>query len=309
MPIMNLMVNRFFILLVVFSGVQFSTRAQDDLMKMLEEQEEEVTNLTIATFKTTRLVSGHSIETNAEGVLQFLIGHRFGRLNSGWRDLYGIDNATIRLGFEYGITDNINIGVGRSSFEKTYDATFKWRFLRQKSGAMNFPFTATWVSSSYLNTMEWPNPERENYFSSRMNFHHALLLARKFGNALSVQLMPTLAHRNIVQTKEDENTIYSMGVGSSIRLTASLRANFEYYFIPEDQIFSTIGGEKVRNSLSVGVDLETGGHVFQIFLTNSRGMAEKFLVGETTGNWLDGDIHFGFNVSRVFTLKKPEELK
>lgn len=306
---MNLMVNRVFIFLVVILGVQFSTRAQDDLMKMLEEQEEEVTNLTIATFKTTRLVSGHSIETNAEGVLQFLIGHRFGRLNSGWRDLYGIDNATIRLGFEYGITDNINIGVGRSSFEKTYDATFKWRFLRQKSGAKNFPFTATWVSSSYLNTMEWPNPERENYFSSRMNFHHALLLARKFGNAVSVQLMPTLVHRNIVQTKEDENTIYSMGVGSSIRLTGSLRANFEYYFIPEDQIFSTIGGEKVRNSLSVGVDLETGGHVFQIFLTNSRGMAEKFLVGETTGNWLDGDIHFGFNVSRVFTLKKPEELK
>lgn len=306
---MNLMVNRAFIFFVVILGVQFSTRAQDDLMKMLEEQEEEVTNLTIATFKTTRLVSGHSIETNAEGVLQFLIGHRFGRLNSGWRDLYGIDNATIRLGFEYGITDNINIGVGRSSFEKTYDATFKWRFLRQKSGAKNFPFTATWVSSSYLNTMEWPNPERENYFSSRMNFHHALLLARKFGNAVSVQLMPTLVHRNIVQTKEDENTIYSMGVGSSIRLTGSLRANFEYYFIPEDQIFSTIGGEKVRNSLSVGVDLETGGHVFQIFLTNSRGMAEKFLVGETSGNWLDGDIHFGFNVSRVFTLKKPEELK
>lgn len=306
---MNLMANRVIIFLVVILGVQFSTRAQDDLMKMLEEQEEEVTNLTIATFKTTRLVSGHSIETNAEGVLQFLIGHRFGRLNSGWRDLYGIDNATIRLGFEYGITDNINIGVGRSSFEKTYDATFKWRFLRQKSGAKNFPFTATWVSSSYLNTMEWPNPERENYFSSRMNFHHALLLARKFGNAVSVQLMPTLVHRNIVQTKEDENTIYSMGVGSSIRLTGSLRANFEYYFIPEDQIFSTIGGEKVRNSLSVGVDLETGGHVFQIFLTNSRGMAEKFLVGETTGNWLDGDIHFGFNVSRVFTLKKPEELK
>tara|TARA_B100000575_G_scaffold39245_1_gene26842 strand:- start:828 stop:1739 length:912 start_codon:yes stop_codon:yes gene_type:complete len=303
------MVNRVFIFLVVILGVQFSTRAQDDLMKMLEEQEEEVTNLTIATFKTTRLVSGHSIETNAEGVLQFLIGHRFGRLNSGWRDLYGIDNATIRLGFEYGITDNINIGVGRSSFEKTYDATFKWRLLRQKSGAKNFPFTATWVSSSYLNTMEWPNPERENYFSSRMNFHHALLLARKFGNAVSVQLMPTLVHRNIVQTKEDENTIYSMGVGSSIRLTGSLRANFEYYFIPEDQIFSAIGGEKVRNSFSVGVDLETGGHVFQIFLTNSRGMAEKFLVGETTGNWLDGDIHFGFNVSRVFTLKKPEELK
>lgn len=303
------MVNKIFILLVVFFSFQTSVLAQDDLLKMLEEEEEEVTNLTIATFKTTRLISGHSVETNAKGVLQFLIGHRFGRLNSGWRDLYGIDNATIRLGFEYGLTDNINIGFGRSSFEKTYDATVKWRLLRQKSGATNFPFTATWVSSSYLNTMEWANPERENYFSSKMNFHHALLLARKFGNAISLQLMPTVVHRNLVETKEDENTIYAIGAGTSIKLTGSLRANVEYYYIPEDQIFSSIGGEKVRNSLSVGVDLETGGHVFQLFLSNSRGMAEKFLVGETTGNWLDGGIHFGFNVSRVFTLKKTKKLK
>lgn len=306
---MNHTANKIILLLAVFFCFHHSVWAQDDLLKMLEDQEEEVTNLTIATFKTTRLVSGHSVETNSEGVLQFLIGHRFGRLNSGWRDLYGIDNATIRLGFEYGLTDNINIGIGRSSFEKTYDATFKWRFLHQKSGATNFPFTATWVSSAYLNTMEWPNPERENYFTSRMNFHHALLLARKFGNAVSLQLMPTVVHRNLVETQKDENTIYSLGGGTSIKITGSLRANVEYYYIPEDQIFSTIGGEKVRNSLSVGVDLETGGHVFQLFLTNSRGMAEKFLVGGTSGNWLDGDIHFGFNVSRVFTLKKPEELR
>lgn len=306
---MNRTVNKYRLLLAIFFCLSHSVMAQEDLLKMLEEQEEEVTNLTIATFKTTRLISGHSVETNSSGVLQFLIGHRFGRLNSGWRDLYGIDNATIRLGFEYGLTDNINIGVGRSSFEKTYDATFKWRFLRQKSGATNFPFTATWVSSSYLNTMEWPNPERENYFTSRMDFHHALLFARKFGNAVSLQLMPTVVHRNLVEAKKDENTIYAFGGGTSIKLTGSLRANVEYYYIPEDQIFSTIGGEKVRNSLSVGVDLETGGHVFQLFLTNSRGMVEKFLVGETSGNWLDGDIHFGFNVSRVFTLKKPEELR
>lgn len=301
--------KRYVSVIMVFFLARNISYAQDDLLKMLEKQEEQVTNFTIATFKTTRIVSGHSVETNAEGVLQFLIGHRFGRLNSGWRDLYGIDNATIRLGFEYGITDNINIGLGRSSYEKTFDGTFKWRWLRQKSGAKNFPFTSTWVSCVYFNSMEWPNPDRENYLSSRVSYHHSLLFARKFGDLLSLQLMPTLVHRNLVQTNEDQNTIYSLGMGTSIKITGSLRANAEYYYIPEEQIFSSLGGEKVRNSLSVGIDLETGGHVFQLFLTNSRGMAEKFLVGETTGDWMNGDIHFGFNVSRVFTLKKPDEFR
>ncbi|RYM35788.1 hypothetical protein ERX46_01985 [Brumimicrobium glaciale] len=284
-------------------------QAQDDLLDMLEETEEPVTNYTIATFKSTRLVSGHSVETNGEGVLQYLIGHRFGRLNSGWRDLFGIDNATIRMGFEYGLTDNINIGIGRSSFQKTYDGTVKWKFLRQKSGAKNFPFTATIVSNIYADSREWANPDRINYFSSRLNFNHSLLIARKFGDFFSLQLMPTVIHRNLVKTAEDKNTIYAIGLGTSFRLSGSLRLNAEYHYIPPGQIASKIGGEDVQNSFSIGVDLETGGHVFQLHLTNSRGMTERYLVGETTGNWFKGDIHFGFNVSRVFTVKKPKEFK
>ena len=286
-----------------------TTQAQDDLMDMLEATEEPVTNYTIATFKTTRIVSGHSAETNAKGVLQYLIGHRFGRLNSGWRDLFGIDNATIRMGFEYGLTDNINLGIGRSSFKKTYDGTVKWRFLRQKYGATNFPFTATFVSNIYVDSREWGNPDRTNYFSSRLNFNHSLLLAKKFGDFFSLQLMPTIVHRNLVETAKDNNTIYAIGIGTSVRLTGSLRLNAEYHYIPPGQIDSKIGGEDVQNSFSIGVDLETGGHVFQLHLTNSRGMTERYLVGETTGNWLKGDIHFGFNVSRVFTVRKPKEFK
>ncbi|WP_107037260.1 DUF5777 family beta-barrel protein [Brumimicrobium mesophilum] len=296
------------ILCIVFfcSGNSF---AQDDLMNMLDETAKPVTNFTIATFKSTRLVSGHSVETNAKGVLQFLIGHRFGRINSGWRDLFGIDNATIRTGFDYGLTDNLNIGVGRSSFQKTYDGTFKWRFLRQKSGAQNFPITATFVSNIYVDSREWANPDRENYFSSRLNYNHSLLLARKFGDVLSLQLMPTIIHRNLVKTKDDQNTIYAMGIGTSVRISGSLRLNAEFHYIPPGQISSKIGGEEVQNSFSIGVDLETGGHVFQLHLTNSRGMTERYLVGETTGRWINGDIHFGFNVSRVFTVRKPKEFK
>lgn len=286
---------------IILAGfLPFSLQAQDDLMALLEAKEEPIEQFTIATFKTTRVVSGHSIETNGEGVLQFLIGHRFGRLNSGWRDLFGIDHATIRLGFEYGITDNLNIGIGRSSYQKMFDGTIKYRLLRQQSGVRTIPVTATWVSSIYATSQEWPNPERTNYFSSRLSYHHSLLIARKFGQSFSLQLMPTLVHRNLVPTEQDFNSIFAMGVGTSVRLTGSLRWNVEYYYLLPDQIASTIGGETVSNSLSIGFDLETGGHIFQLHLSNSRGMTEPFLIGQTTGNWLDGDIHFGFNVSRVF---------
>lgn len=294
------------LILCLFSSAAL---AQEDLLDMLEKDEEPTVNYTIATFKGTRLVSGHSIETNGQGVLQFLIGHRFGRLNSGWRDLFGIDNATIRLGFEYGISDRINIGIGRSSFQKTYDGTFKWKMTRQKSGAENFPVTTTWVSTAYVLANEWPNPDRVNYFSSRMTYQHSLLIAHKYGEALSLQLMPTVVHRNIVPTESDKNTILSIGAGTSVKLNGSLRLNAEYYYILPNQIVSTIGGEAVKNAFSVGIDLETGGHIFQLHLTNSRGMTEKYLVGQTTGSWGKGDIHFGFNVSRVFTVKKPKEFR
>lgn len=298
-----------FITIYTFLLITVAGQAQDDLMDLLNAKEEPETNFTIATFKTTRLVSGNSVETHPKGDLQFLIGHRFGRINSGWRDLYGIDNGTIRFGFEYGLNDNLNIGIGRSSFQKTYDGTLKWRFLRQKYGAENFPFTATWISSTYMLANEWPNSDRENLFSSRLSFNHSLLIARKFGNVLSFQLMPTFVHRNLVATEQDNNSVFAMGAGTSVRLTGSVRFNVEYHYIAPNQIESLIGGEAVSNALSVGIDLETGGHVFQLNLSNSRGMTEKYLVGETTGVWSEGDIHFGFNVSRVFTTKRSKKGK
>jgi len=283
-------------------------QAQDDLMNLLEDQANDRTEYTFATFKSTRLVSGHSIETNGEGVLQFMIMHRFGRVNNGWRDLWGIDNASVRLGLEYGLTDDLNIGFGRSSFGKVFDFTAKYKFLKQKKGARNFPFTATLVSVAYLQATEWADPERENLFSSRLSYHNALLIARKFKD-ISVQLMPTLVHRNLVATEADENSVFSMGFGASTQVSPSVRLNVEYFYLLPDQIASEIGGEEATNTLSFGVDIETGGHVFQLHITNSRGMTERFLATETTGDFLEGDIHFGFNVSRVFTLKKPKPFR
>lgn len=289
-----------FLLLLLSIGV--SALAQDDLLDMLESESEPVTNYTIASFKSTRIISSHSTETNAEGVMQFLIGHRFGRINAGWRELFGLDNATIRIGLDYGITDDLNIGIGRSSFTKIYDGFIKYKFLKQKTGAKKFPFTMTGLATASMTSNEWSTPNRTNYMSSRMYYTFGLLISRKFGDWVTLQLSPTVVHRNLVPTIDDQNTLFTMGFGSSVRISNSLRMNMEYFWVIPGQISSPIAGESVRNSFSMGVDLETGGHVFQLHFTNSRGMTEKFIASETSGRWLKGDIHFGFNVSRVFTI-------
>jgi len=273
-----------------------------DLLDLLNETEEEPVEYAFATFKTTRLINGHSVETNSGKELLFLISHRFGRINGGASEFFGLDNATIRLGLEYGITDRLGVGVGRSSFEKLYDGFVKYKVLQQKSGAENFPVTVTLFGSVAIKTLEWPEPERENYFSSRMYYTFQTLIARKFSEGFSLQLSPTLVHRNLVDSLDDANDVFALGIGARQKITGSLSVNAEYFYVFPGQISSPLNGETVQNALSVGLDLETGGHVFQLHMTNSRGMVEKLFVTESTGNWLDGDIHFGFNISRVFSL-------
>jgi opacity protein-like surface antigen len=290
---------------LLFAFASLPAHAQD-LLDLLNETEEEPVEYAFATFKTTRLINGHSIETNSGKELLFLISHRFGRINGGASEFFGLDNATIRLGLEYGITDRIGVGVGRSSFEKLYDGFVKYKVLQQKSGAENFPVTVTLFASAAIKTLEWPEPERENYFSSRMYYTFQALVARKFSEGFSLQLSPTLVHRNLVDSVADANDVFALGVGARQKITGSLSVNAEYFYVIPGQISSRINGETVQNALSIGLDLETGGHVFQLHMTNSRGMIEKLFVTESTGNWLDGDIHFGFNISRVFSLGSTE---
>jgi hypothetical protein len=285
--------------------------AQDDLMDILDEvePEEAKTEYTIATFKSTRLIAGHSIETNGQGVLNVLIGHRFGRVNEGPKEFFGIDNAKIRLGFEYGITDNLNIGFGRSTFQKVYDGFIKYKVLRQSKGKKKMPISMTLFASMAIISQDFADPSRENYFTSRMFYSYQVMIARKFSERLSFQLTPTIVHRNIVKTADDANTVFALGAGGRVKLTGSLAINVEYYWVPPNQIVSQFDAQNVYDSFSVGLDLETGGHVFQIHATNSRGLHEKAFVTETNGNWAAGDIHIGFNISRVFTVYNKNKAK
>ena len=289
---------------LLFSGFLIAALNFTNGQSLLDElgEEEETTDYTYATFKTTRLINGHSIETNSGGVLLFLFQHRFGRLNGGAYEFFGLDNATIRLALEYGITDDFDVGIGRSSFEKTYDGFLKYKLLKQSTGKKNMPITLTLLSSIAVKTLKWPHPDRTNYFTSKLYFTFQAMAARKISKNFSVQLSPTLVHRNLVLTKADKNDVFSLGIGGRYKLSGSISVNAEYFYVFPNQIVSKINGEQTHNSLSVGVDIETGGHVFQLHFTNSRGMIEKFFITETTGSWGNGDIHFGFNISRVFTV-------
>jgi opacity protein-like surface antigen len=276
--------------------------SQDDLMDLFDN--EPTTDYAYATFKTSRISLGQSIENTAEGNLIFDIQHHFGRINEGAYEFFGLDQATMRLGFQYGITDWLTVGYGRSSFEKTYDGSVKVKLFRQSTGEVNMPVSISYFGSIAINSLKWQDTTRKNHFSSRLSYANQLLIARKFNSAISLQLTPTFIHRNLVEKKTDDNDVWALGAGGRFKLSNRISLNLEYYYIISEQT-----RKDFNDSFTVGFDIETGGHVFQLFFTNSRGIVEQHFIPRTTGNWLYGDIHFGFNISRTFVLKKPKEFQ
>tara|TARA_B110000003_G_scaffold250012_1_gene262745 strand:- start:142 stop:996 length:855 start_codon:yes stop_codon:yes gene_type:complete len=269
-------------------------KAQDDLFSLLEVEDtpQEVT----ATFKGTRIINGQSVELPAKGNLQFLIEHRFGTINSGAYELWGLDQAQMRMSFDYGLTNNTAIGLARNSFQKTFEASIKSRLVRQKMNGGSL-ISVTSYNAVFANSIRWANPERANLFSSRLSYAHQIMIARKFNSSLSLQLTPSLIHRNLVDKKDINNDYVALGIGGRYKLTKRVSLNAEYFYQ-----FKRLN-ELFVNSLSIGFDIETGGHVFQLHVTNSQGMFERAFIGETTGKWSAGDLYFGFNISRVFGLK------
>jgi len=295
--------RNFSILVLIISiglnpGIVFG---QDDLLDILNEKATPEINYTTAAFKSTRVMNGHSVEKMPPGQLDVRISHRFGKINSGFYEYFGLDQSNVHFGLEYGIFNWLMIGVGRGTYEKTYDGFAKFTVFRQSTGARVMPVSVSWLSSMAVNSLKWTDTTRTNYFSSRLSYVHQLIVARKISPSFSVQLAPTFIHRNLVPTELDPNDLYAVGAGVRMKLSKRISLNAEYYYMinPKD-----IMSQKIYNPLSIGFDIETGGHVFQLIFTNSVAMIEKGFIGETTGSWLKGDIHFGFNISRVFTLKK-----
>jgi hypothetical protein len=286
--------------LLLLGAVPAWAQPEDDLSKLLDESlsANETPDYATATFKTTRLINGHSNEQVAPGVLDMRISHRFGTFNSGAYNFFGLDQASMRMALEYGVFHWFTIGAGRSTYEKTYDGFVKFRILRQSSGKRTMPITLNVVSSMNVRTLKSTNQAIVKYPTSNYFYHHQLIIARKFSEGFSFMLAPTVVHRNLVQLSTDKHDLYSLGIGGRIKLTRRISFNAEYYYQ-----FNRATG--TTNCLSLGFDIETGGHVFQVTFTNAPAMIERGFITETTGRWDKGDIIGGFCISRNFTLVDP----
>lgn len=274
--------------------------SQDDLMDLFGEEEPTI-EYAYASFKTTRISVGQSIENPPNGNLIFVVSHHFGTINQGAYEFFGLDQATTRIGFEYGINDWLGVGIGRSTLNKTFDGFMKVKLLRQSSGLRVMPVSVSYFGSMAINSLKWEDPDRTNYFSSRLSYAHQILIARKFSSAFSLQLMPSLIHRNLVEREIDQNDVWAIGAGGRLKISKRTSVNIEYYYLLPGQT-----ADDYNNTLTIGFDIETGGHIFQLFATNGYGSIEQYYIPQSSGSWLNGDIHIGFNITRAFTIKKPK---
>ena len=281
----------FLTVFLILASLQLSSQ---DLLDILELEAPVTENIVSATFKGTRIVNGHSIENRKNAELEFIISHRFGRVNTGFEELFGLDQANIRFALEYGLTDDLTAGLGRSSFEKTYDGYLKYRLLKQKTGANAFPFAVSLFGSIAAKSQK-AIAGNERTFAESLFYVGQVLIAKKVNSSLSIQVTPTYVHRNLATIAADPHDIFALGFGTRVKLSKRVSLNAEYY-----QQFQKLTSINARNSLAFGVDIETGGHVFQIILSNAITMVEKSFITETTGNFFGGDIHLGFNLSRTF---------
>ena len=287
-------------LIFLFAGSEIPAQDLDMLLEGFTA--DTIPDYAYGTFKGTTIINGQSVEIAGNNDLHFLVSHRFGAVNSGIYNLFGLDQGTTRLGFEYGIRDILALSFGRSSYEKTYDLGIKLKVLRQQKGFRNMPVTLTVYTAGFMETLKWEDPDRDNLFSSRMAYSTQLLIARKFNSNLSIQLSPSFVHFNLVKGDADQNNVFSSGIGGRYKLARKFSVNGEYYFL-----FPGKTADDYSDSFSLGFDIETGGHIFQIHFTNSQLMFTPGFIARTEGNWIDGNIFIGFNIYRIFHLGRKSK--
>jgi opacity protein-like surface antigen len=292
--------NRFLFILLAAVPFQRLDAQDSTLLHMLNDSMEAHTGKSYVsgTFKATHIINMQTVESTAAGALSFVIQHRFGKLNSGSYNLFGLDNATLRLGLDYGITDRLNVGIGRSSYLKTFDGFVKYKLLQQTEGKQ-MPVSVS-VLGTITNYTQRITGKEYLTANLRTAYSGQLLIARKVSRILSLEVIPTYLHYNLVPTVADKNDVFALGMGGRVKITNRMSINAEYDYLPSNQVVSTT----VHKSFSLGWDIETGGHVFQLVFSNSQSMLETQYLTQTDGTWGKGDIYFGFNISRNFNLKK-----
>ena len=278
-------------LIVLLILLPLNMLGQNDLLNEIDK--EIPTQFETAAFKGLKIVNFESTKMVSKQELYFVVSHRFGTIKTGIEDFFGLDQAVTRLNLIYGITDGINIGISRSSFQKTYESSLKLRLARQKQAA--FPLNLILVGNILMNS----SLKEENIpgleFKHRLGYTSQILISRKLNKNLSLQLTPTFFHNNLESNSAQENSQYALGIGGRHKLTKRWSLNLDYGIH-----LNRADNSPFNNPLSIGFDLETGGHVFQLHFTNAQPMNTNYFLGQATGDWGEGDIFFGFNISRVF---------
>ncbi|MCB0475040.1 MAG: hypothetical protein KDC69_05150 [Flavobacteriaceae bacterium] len=244
-------------------------------------------------FKTLKIANLESTKLAAKGDLYFVIAHRFGSVKGGAKEFFGLDQATMRISLFYGLTDWLTIGGSRSSFQKTYDATAKYRIFQQTTGG--FPVTITGFNAASVNTALSRNTAPLLTYENRLTYISELLVSRKIGRLLTLEVAPIYLHENFVMNDLQNNNQYAIGGGGRFKLSNRTSINVDYVHHlnrAENSVF--------KNPLSLGFDIETGGHVFQILFSNAQPMYDAGFITNASGDWLKGDFFFGFNLVRVF---------
>ena len=275
---------------------------QDDL---LSEIDTTATDVTVeSAFKSLKIVNLESTKLAAKGDFYFIVAHRFGFIDKGFDDFFGLDNANTQLKFLYGVNDWLTVHIGRSGFQETYDLAAKYRLYAQKENGI--PVTIVGFNSVAINSElkeeDYPNLKFEN----RLSYVAQVLISRKFSDKLSLEIAPSVFHENTLRDILDENnavilpnpqdnTQFAVGLGGRYKLTSRWSVNVDYA-----AHLNRASQSNYKNPLSIGVDLETGGHVFQMHFTNAQAMHETGYLGQTVGDWSKGEIAFGFNLVRVF---------
>ena len=296
-------------LTIICSLCTVPLRAQEagsllDLVKDTTAETEYVNNA----FKSTRVIMGQSIEMLGAGSLDFRILHRFGPITNGIDGLFGLDQSTMRFSFDYAPFNDLLVGFGRTTTDREYDGEIKYRVLHQSQGARFMPVSVVVVAGMMCETFPWLNTSRPNYFSSRLSYLWQAVIGSKVNEMFSVQVSPTVVHRNLPTVLIGNpdlsfhypNDVYALGVGARVKITNRIAFTIDW-FHTLNQLYPN-GPAVYYDPLSIGFDIETGGHVFQVHVTNSNGMNERSFLTETTNNWAKGQIQLGFNISRMFQL-------
>lgn len=276
----------------LFCVFPFFMVAQDDLLKEIDTLSD-ANESEVAAFKSLKIVNLESTKLAAKGYMYFVVAHRFGYFDKGFEDFFGLDEANTRLQFVYGLTNGVTIHASRSGFQKTYEFATKYRIFGQKK--QGFPFEIVGFNSLAINTELEKTTLPKLEFSDRLAYVNQILISKKFNDNLSLEIAPTHFHQNYVTNNSQDNSQFALGFGGRYKFTKRWSFNMDYA-----AHLNRASNSVFKNPLSIGFDLETGGHVFQMHFTNSQAMHESGYLGNTTGSWTDGKIAFGFNLIRVF---------